>query len=366
MDNTNRLAMPYLLPSQAQKHVTHNEALAVLDALVQPVVHSPPSNTVPAMPEEGDTYIVGSGPEGQWAGHSGEIAVCQDGAWRFLQPLDGWAFRLRNTDKSYVQANGGWEEITSFDPGSLTELGIGRAPSVPLHVGVDSGVATIRLQSGDGGTFGSPFADFSHDSASFFFTNWGAGNIAFTAIRPASSVAFGAAGGVRLRIEEASTIPEADNAYSLGNSTHRWSSVWASNGVIQTSDARDKLVDSPIGEFATRMVDSISPVLYRWKAAQNQVMIEGEPGPEATARLEPMAGKRLHAGFLAQDVAGFLADLGLDLGVCGLANREDQDSRQWLRPDEMVALLWQALRDTRAELARLQVRLDEERLPPVS
>ena len=32
------LSLPLLMPAQAQKHVTHNEALQVLDALVQLVV----------------------------------------------------------------------------------------------------------------------------------------------------------------------------------------------------------------------------------------------------------------------------------------------------------------------------------------
>lgn len=34
-ETTPRLALPYLMPAQAQKHVTHNEALRMLDALVQ-------------------------------------------------------------------------------------------------------------------------------------------------------------------------------------------------------------------------------------------------------------------------------------------------------------------------------------------
>ena len=38
MDTTPNLGMQYILPSQAQKHVTHNEALRVLDALAQLVV----------------------------------------------------------------------------------------------------------------------------------------------------------------------------------------------------------------------------------------------------------------------------------------------------------------------------------------
>ena len=34
-ESSPRLALPYLQPSQAQKHVTHNEALLRLDAIVQ-------------------------------------------------------------------------------------------------------------------------------------------------------------------------------------------------------------------------------------------------------------------------------------------------------------------------------------------
>ena len=34
------LSLPYILPAQAQKHVTHNEALRMLDLLVQLVVTS--------------------------------------------------------------------------------------------------------------------------------------------------------------------------------------------------------------------------------------------------------------------------------------------------------------------------------------
>lgn len=37
-DKTPNLALPFILPAQAQKHVTHNEALQRLDALVQLVV----------------------------------------------------------------------------------------------------------------------------------------------------------------------------------------------------------------------------------------------------------------------------------------------------------------------------------------
>ncbi|MBO6548108.1 MAG: hypothetical protein JJ964_00645 [Rhizobiales bacterium] len=35
MDKTSNLQLPFIAPSQAQKHVTHNDALLALDALIQ-------------------------------------------------------------------------------------------------------------------------------------------------------------------------------------------------------------------------------------------------------------------------------------------------------------------------------------------
>ena len=35
-DATTHLMLPYILAAQAQKHVTHNEALRILDGLVRP------------------------------------------------------------------------------------------------------------------------------------------------------------------------------------------------------------------------------------------------------------------------------------------------------------------------------------------
>ena len=39
-DSTTNLLLPYLMAAQAQKHVTHNEALRLLDGLVQLLVKS--------------------------------------------------------------------------------------------------------------------------------------------------------------------------------------------------------------------------------------------------------------------------------------------------------------------------------------
>lgn len=86
---TDRLSLPLLAVAQAQKEMTHNEALAQLDALVQPVVVAVAPPTVPVAPVAGQSWIVGSAAPGIWTGHDGDLAVWTAGGWRFLAPLEG-------------------------------------------------------------------------------------------------------------------------------------------------------------------------------------------------------------------------------------------------------------------------------------
>ena len=48
-DSTTHLGLPYLLAAQAQKHVSHNEALRLLDAMVQLSVLDRTRTTPPAI-----------------------------------------------------------------------------------------------------------------------------------------------------------------------------------------------------------------------------------------------------------------------------------------------------------------------------
>ena len=79
MENTTRLKLLYLMAAQAQKHVTHNEALRQLDALVHLSVKENGLNAAPSEPSEGDRYIIGPNPTERWSGKIGHIASYQDG-----------------------------------------------------------------------------------------------------------------------------------------------------------------------------------------------------------------------------------------------------------------------------------------------
>ncbi len=58
--------------------------------------------------------------------------------------------------------------------------------------------------------------------------------------------------------------PGSDNAYTLGTSTARWSQVWATNGVIQTSDLRLKTNIQPL-TYGIKNLMQMHPVGYNWK-----------------------------------------------------------------------------------------------------
>ena len=89
-DTSTHLLLPYLLAAQAQKHVTVNEALRLLDGLVQLAVVDRHLTAPPALPVDGDRYIVASGATGAWAGWDLNIAYRVDGAWMRLVPRPGW------------------------------------------------------------------------------------------------------------------------------------------------------------------------------------------------------------------------------------------------------------------------------------
>ncbi|WP_271078928.1 DUF2793 domain-containing protein [Aurantiacibacter sp. MUD61] len=85
---TPRFSLPNLFAAQAQKEVFVNEALARLDMLLHPVVQGI-SNDPPTAPAEGKSWIVGSAPSGDWAGHEDAIASFQSGNWLFAAPAHG-------------------------------------------------------------------------------------------------------------------------------------------------------------------------------------------------------------------------------------------------------------------------------------
>ncbi|MGE0768123.1 MAG: DUF2793 domain-containing protein [Hyphomicrobiaceae bacterium] len=124
-DTTVHLALPFIMAAQAQKHVTHNEALRVLDGVVQLSVKDRDLAAPPGSPHDGDRYIVGSGATGAWAGWDLNVALWSDGAWLRLPPRAGWLAWIE--DESLLLAFNGssWIDVTPDALQSLALLGVG-------------------------------------------------------------------------------------------------------------------------------------------------------------------------------------------------------------------------------------------------
>lgn len=107
MSNSPRLNLPYLVSGQAQKEITHNDALNGLDFLVQLNVLDRDLNTPPASPGEGDTYIIGPSPTGAWAGQAGKLASYYAG-WQIRTPAEGWRAFVRDEDRLVIHDGTAW------------------------------------------------------------------------------------------------------------------------------------------------------------------------------------------------------------------------------------------------------------------
>jgi len=130
-DVSANLSLPYIQPSQAQKHVTHNEAIRRLDAVVQigvlDVQQSPPTD-----PNEGERWIVDVGATGTWAGQDHAVALWDGTAWMYFIPDEGWIAFNRETDGLLIfngaQWVGAFASDTSLSDGSLKKVGVNTAP----------------------------------------------------------------------------------------------------------------------------------------------------------------------------------------------------------------------------------------------
>lgn len=155
MTDTTHLGLPFIEGSQAQKHVTHNEALRILDSVVQIGVLNANLTAPPLSPAEGDRHIVATGATGAWAGHAKAVAVREDGAWRFLNPKLGWCAWSDADGALLVYDGATWTEVTSSGSmsGSVALLGVNDTASAPNLLTVKSNAALFNAVAvADGGT----------------------------------------------------------------------------------------------------------------------------------------------------------------------------------------------------------------------
>jgi Protein of unknown function (DUF2793) len=184
MTDTPRLALPVIEAAQAQKHVTHNEALALLDCLVQIAVASRTLTAPPSSPADGSCYIPATGATDAWSGWDGQLALYSGGGWLKLTPVSGlkaWVGEERLTvtyedgiwrDGIALTASGGRvtlrakeEELTltgayvetsdsAFIPNRSIVLGVASRTTLAITGATSYGVGTASNTTQFGDTLG--------------------------------------------------------------------------------------------------------------------------------------------------------------------------------------------------------------------
>jgi hypothetical protein len=148
MEQTPNLSLPYILPSQAQKHVTHNEAIRMLDALAQLAVVDRDLAAPPAGPAEGDRYIVAGGASDAWEGEDGNIAAWQDGGWAFMTPRAGWQAWIVDEARLVVHDGSQWNE--SMAGGTTAAMfGVNTSPDAINRLASSAGATLLTHDGGD-------------------------------------------------------------------------------------------------------------------------------------------------------------------------------------------------------------------------
>ena len=162
--------------------------------------------------------------------------------------------------------------------------------------------------------------------------------------------------------------PSANNIYSLGNNTNRWTEVFAVNGTINTSDENAKTQIQPT-ELGLAFIKQLSPKQFkmkesgRWTDGEiidlvdekgNKVLNQDgkpikviKPGSQ-----KPIPGKRIHQGLIAQQVKAVLDKLGIDSAMW----INDENGVQGLRYEEFIAPLIKALQDLSEQVDELKAK----------
>lgn len=123
MSYTPNLSLPLLVQNQSGKEVTHNEALVIIDTLLNNGIVNSDQNTPPVAPSTGDTYIVGLTPTNDFITHENELAFYNNG-WRFLTPNEGLTIWNNSEDKLYTYNGSSWiaSSSSSVDLDKLTDV----------------------------------------------------------------------------------------------------------------------------------------------------------------------------------------------------------------------------------------------------
>ncbi len=145
-------------------------------------------------------------------------------------------------------------------------------------------------------------------------------------------------GGFILNVN-AALAPTANGAHNLGSTLYRWNTVYAMNGLINTSDRRDKQGIRDL-DYGLAEVLQLRPVAFQWKAF-------------------PEEGEKL--GLIAQEVQQVLPEIVKDTewqrSEADGARHLVEAERMGILYADLVPVLIKAMQEQQAEIEALKARI---------
>lgn len=174
MSETPRMGLPLIEAAQAQKHVTHNEALVVVDALAHLYVLDRDLAAPPPSPVDGDAYLVAPAASGDWAGQGGSIAYLIDAAWRFYAPFKGLRAYVEDEQALLHYDGATWVDFsTLLSLQNVPLLGVGTTADAanPFSAKFNNALLTAKYvaEGGDGDLRIKANKEAAADTASYLF-----------------------------------------------------------------------------------------------------------------------------------------------------------------------------------------------------
>ena len=134
--------------------------------------------------------------------------------------------------------------------------------------------------------------------------------------------------------------PNADDAYSLGTASRRWSVVYAATGTINTSDEKSKQDIEDLSEAEKQVALKLKKLIRKFRF-KNAVAVKGDDA-------------RIHVGVIAQDVIEAFKSEGLDPMRYGVVCYDE-----WDEQPEMLDTEGNVIKEYRAKGDSYGVRYEE-------
>ncbi len=140
-----------------------------------------------------------------------------------------------------------------------------------------------------------------------------------------STDAFAANSSIRFQFSSAAFEPGASGTQALGSSIYRWSTLFATNGTINTSDRRLKKDERAI-KYGLQEILKLEPVSFKWKNENTDT--------------------RTHLGLMAQDVLKIIPEAVI-IG-------EDEEKTLGLSYSDLVPVLIKSVQELNSKIEALE------------